>query len=60
MAMSSWRLFYDYTGDTRATNDMILMANHVIENGLSAPTDDWPNLPYPYNYYALDQYISDL
>jgi hypothetical protein len=60
MAMSSWRLFYDYTGDTRATNDMILMANHVIENGLSAPTEDWPNLPYPYNGNSLDIYDGDL
>ncbi len=60
MAMSSWRLFYNYTGDQRAINDMVLMANHVIDNGLSAPTDNWPNLPYPYNYSSLDKYDGDL
>lgn len=60
MAMSSWRLFYDYTGDTRAIDDMILMADHVIANGLSEPTDDWPNLPYPYNPDTLDKYTGDL
>jgi hypothetical protein len=60
MAMSSWRLFYDYTGDTRATGDMVLMANHVLSNGLSASTDEWPYLPYPYNYSSLDAFDGDM
>ena len=60
MAMSSWRLFHDYTGDSRMVADMILMADHVLANGLTAPTDDWANVPYPYNVTALDAYDGDL
>jgi hypothetical protein len=56
MAMSSWRLFYDYTGDPRTIDNMILMANHVISNGLSASTDNWPNIPYPYNCIVLPDF----
>jgi hypothetical protein len=60
MAISSWRLFYDYTGDQRAIDDMVLMANHVLANGLSTPTDSWPNIPFPYNYTNLETYDGDL
>jgi hypothetical protein len=60
MAMSSWSLFYAYTGDMRTINDMILMADHVLANGLSASTDLWPYLPYPYNGVNLDHYTGDL
>jgi hypothetical protein len=60
MAMSSWRLLYDYSGDTRTTDDMVLMANHLLANGLSSPSAQWPNLPYPYNYSDLDLFDGDL
>ncbi len=49
MAMSSWRLYYAYTGDARAIADMVLMADYVINNGLSPSDHPWPNIPYPYN-----------
>ncbi|TLN09932.1 hypothetical protein FDZ74_11145, partial [bacterium] len=50
MAMSSWRLYYAYSGDQRAIADMVLMADHILDHGLSPATDLWPNIPYPYNY----------
>lgn len=60
MAMSSWRLLYAYTGDQRAIDDMVLMANHVLDNGLSPATDLWPEIPYPYNVTELDRLTGDL
>jgi hypothetical protein len=60
MAMSSWRLYYAYSGDARAIEDMRRIADHVLANGLSGPTDAWPNLPYPYNPTRLDRYSGDM
>lgn len=60
MAMSSWRLLYAYNGDQRAIADMVLMANHVLDNGLSPATDLWPNIPYPYNVTELDRLSGDM
>lgn len=62
MAMSSWRLLYAYTGDPRTIADMVLMANHVLDNGLSPATDLWPNIPYPYNVDPshLDRLTGDM
>lgn len=61
MAMSSWRLLYAYTGDPRTIADMVLMADHVINNGLSPASHPWPNIPYPYNFdeNQLDKLIGD-
>ncbi|GAP14290.1 hypothetical protein LARV_02056 [Longilinea arvoryzae] len=60
MAISSWTLYYAYTGDTRALDDMVLIANHVLDNGMSPATDLWPNLPYPYNVTRLDKMDGDM
>jgi hypothetical protein len=49
MAMSSWDLYYDYTGDTALVNNMKYMADYYLAHSLSAPDSKWPNLPYPYN-----------
>jgi hypothetical protein len=47
---------YDYTGDRRAIDNMVLMANRVISHGLSSPTDSYANIPYPYNCVVYDGY----
>ncbi len=60
MAISSWTLYYAYTGDSRALDNMVLMANHVLDNGISPATDLWPNLPYPYNVTRLDILDGDM
>ena len=49
MALSSWNLLHQYLGDSAVKDDMIYIADYYIEHSFSPPTDDWPNVPYPYN-----------
>jgi hypothetical protein len=52
MALSSWRLYYAYTGNERVKANMLFMADYYLTHGLSAPTRAWPNIPFPYNTYT--------
>lgn len=49
MALSSWNLYYDYTGDASVIENMKYMADYYLANSLSGPDDEWPDIPYPYN-----------
>lgn len=49
MALSSWDLYYNYTGDESIIDNMKFMANYYLKNSLSSPDCKWPNLPFPYN-----------
>jgi hypothetical protein len=49
MALSSWDLLYNYTGDESILENMKYIADYYINNSLSSPGCKWPNLPYPYN-----------
>jgi hypothetical protein len=49
MALSSWTLLYAYTGNNAILENMKYLADNYLERSLSAPTDAWPYLPYPYN-----------
>lgn len=49
MALSSWALLYQYTGDPSVIEDMKYMADEYLGRSLSAPSSIWPHLPYPYN-----------
>lgn len=49
MALSSWDLYYNYTGDESVIDNMKYMADYYLANSLSSPDDEWPNIPYPYN-----------
>jgi hypothetical protein len=49
MALSSWNLLYGYLGDPALKDNMVLMADFCLKNGMSRPNDLWANLPYPYN-----------
>lgn len=49
MALSSWNLLYGYLGDEAVKQNMIYMADYWLDHGLSKPTDEWPNLVYPYD-----------
>jgi hypothetical protein len=49
MAMSSWDLYYNYTGDESLIENMRYMADYYLANSLSSPDSQWPDLPYPYN-----------
>jgi hypothetical protein len=49
MALSSWTLLYQYTGDQSVIEDMKYMADEYLDRSLSDPSTSWPHLPYPYN-----------
>jgi hypothetical protein len=49
MALSSWNLLHQYLGDPAVKEDMIYIADYYIAHAFSRTTDDWPNVPYPYN-----------
>jgi Bacterial Ig domain len=49
MALSSWRLLYEYTGDPSVVENMRYIADYYIGHGLSKSDALWPNLFYPYN-----------
>jgi hypothetical protein len=49
MAISSWRLLYDYTGNERIKENMCFIADYYIKHGLSAENAKWPDIPFPYN-----------
>ncbi|HEY5744922.1 MAG TPA: hypothetical protein VIU12_02490 [Chryseolinea sp.] len=49
MALSSWDLYYNYTGDESLIKNMRDMADYYLANSLSTPDSQWPGLPYPYN-----------
>lgn len=49
MAMSSWDLYYNYTGDQEVLDNMKYMADYYLDHSLSSSTAQWADLPYPYN-----------
>jgi hypothetical protein len=49
MALSSWALLYNYTGDPKLVENMRYMADYWLVHGLSKGNDKWANLPFPYN-----------
>jgi len=49
MALSSWDLYYNYTGDESIIENMKYMADYYLAHSLSSPNSKWPDLPYPYN-----------
>ena len=49
MALSSWRLYYAYTGNERVKANMCFIADYYLSHGLSPANAKWPSLPFPYN-----------
>jgi hypothetical protein len=49
MALSSWQLLYQYTGNERVKENMKFIADYYLAHSLSPATAAWPHLPYPYN-----------
>jgi len=61
MALSSWDLLYNYTGDQSVLDNMKYIADYYIKNSLSSPTSKWPYLPFPYNMKLLsEKYDGDM
>ncbi|HEY4876789.1 MAG TPA: hypothetical protein VIH86_14520 [Puia sp.] len=51
MALSSWRLYYAYSGNEREKANMNFLADYYLTHSLSRADAKWPNLPFPYNSY---------
>ncbi|HEY4936256.1 MAG TPA: hypothetical protein VII44_06740 [Puia sp.] len=51
MALSSWRLYYAYTGNERVKANMYFIADYFLTHGLTPANCKWPNIPFPYNTY---------
>ncbi len=49
MALNSWRLLYQFSGDERLVENMRFMADYYLSHSLSPANANWPNIPYPYN-----------
>lgn len=51
MALSSWRLYYAYSGNERVKANMCFIADYYMTHGLSPDNAPWPHIPFPYNTY---------
>jgi hypothetical protein len=49
MALSSWNLLHAYTGDEAVKQNMVLIADLLLQNRTTGAKDEWPSLPYLYN-----------
>ena len=49
MALSSWKLYYQYTGDEQVKENMKFMADYYLTHSLSPANASWPDIPFPYN-----------
>ena len=58
--LSSFNLYYDYTGDTAILSNMKFQADWYINHSLSDSLSFWPNLPFPCNTELLPVYDGDL
>jgi hypothetical protein len=52
MALSSWRLYYPYSGNERVKANIYFIADYYITHGMSPADAKWPNIPFPYNTYV--------
>jgi hypothetical protein len=51
MALSSWDLYYPYSGNERVKANMYFIADYYLTHGLSPSDARWPDIPFPYNTY---------
>jgi len=56
MALSSWRLLYQFTGDERIKENMKFIADYYLTHSLSPSNAIWPNIPFPYNTFIYSGY----
>ncbi len=49
MALSSWNLYYGYSGNEAVKEEMKFIADYYLTHSLSPAGAAWPNIPYPYN-----------
>ena len=51
MALSAWRLYYQYTGDEQVKENMKFITDYYLTHSLSPAAASWPNIPFPYNTF---------
>jgi hypothetical protein len=51
MALSSWRLYYQYTGNEQVKENMKFIADYYLNHSLSPANANWPDIPFPYNTF---------
>jgi hypothetical protein len=51
MALSSWRLYYAYSGNERVKANMYFIADYYLTHSLSGAETKWPNISFPYNSF---------
>jgi hypothetical protein len=56
MAISSWQLLYQYTGNEEVRENMKFIAEYYLSHALSPKTAVWPNIPFPYNTLIYSGY----
>lgn len=49
MALSSWRLYYQYSGNEQVKENMKFIADYYLTHSLSPSNAAWPDIPFPYN-----------
>lgn len=59
MALSSWALYYAYTGDADLLNNMKYIADNYLAHSLSSSSAAWANLPYSCNFSTPSYPIYD-
>ena len=60
MALSSWSLYYQYSGDEAVKANMIYIADTYLAHSLSPDSAAWPHIPYPCNGGPTLVYDGDL
>lgn len=60
MILSSWKLYYAYSGDPEVLGNMVYQADYYLEHSLSPASSEWPDLPYPCNLTRNAVYDGDL
>lgn len=60
MMLSSWDLYYNYSGNPEVLKNMIFQADWYLNHGLSSSDAKWPNIPYPCNLEEAPVYDGDL
>jgi hypothetical protein len=60
MMLSSWSLYYQYSGDPDVLKNMIYQADAYLDHGLSSVSAAWPNIPFPGNTEKRLNYDGDL
>lgn len=60
MMLSSWALYYQYSGNQKVLDNMIYQADAYLDHGLSPATAAWPGIPFPCNMEKQLKYDGDL